>query len=42
VTTPLSSWVFQASGTFSGTGGFSYTNAITPGVPTKFLMLRIP
>jgi autotransporter-associated beta strand protein len=40
--TPLANWVLQASGTFSGTGGFSYTNIITPGVPMRFFILRIP
>jgi autotransporter-associated beta strand protein len=42
LTTPLANWVLQASGTFSGTGGFSYTNIITPGVPVRFLLLQIP
>lgn len=40
LTTPLANWVLQASGTFNGTGGFSYTNVID--VPTRFLLLRIP
>jgi autotransporter-associated beta strand protein len=40
--TPLANWVLQASGTFNGTGGFSYTNVITPGVPVRFFILRIP
>jgi autotransporter-associated beta strand protein len=40
LTTPLANWVLQASGTFDGTGGFSYTNVI--GVPMRFLLLRIP
>jgi len=38
--TPLANWVLQATGTFDGTGGFSYTNAID--VPNRFLLLRIP
>jgi len=38
--TPLANWVLQASGTFNGTGGFSYTNAID--APNRFLLLRIP
>jgi autotransporter-associated beta strand protein len=38
--TPLANWVLQASGTFNGTGGFSYTNVID--VPMRFLLLRIP
>ena len=42
VATPLADWILQASGTFSGTGGFVYTNVITPGTPVKFLMLRVP
>jgi hypothetical protein len=40
LTTPLANWVLQASGTFNGTGGFSYTNVI--GVPVRFFLLRIP
>jgi autotransporter-associated beta strand protein len=40
LTTPLANWVLQASGTFNGTGGFSYTNVID--VPMRFLLLRIP
>jgi len=38
--TPLGNWVLQATGTFDGSGGFSYTNAID--VPDRFLLLRIP
>ena len=38
--TPLANWVLQASGTFNGTGGFSYTNAMDG--PNTFLLLRIP
>ena len=38
--TPLANWVLQASGTFDGAGGFSYTNVID--VPMRFLLLRIP
>jgi autotransporter-associated beta strand protein len=41
LTTPLANWVLEASGTFNGTG-FSYTNIITPDVPVKFLLLRVP
>jgi autotransporter-associated beta strand protein len=40
LTTPLANWVLQASGTFNGIGGFSYTNVI--GVPVRFFILRIP
>jgi len=42
VTTPLSNWVLLLTNTFDGTGGFSVTNAITPGVPQKFYLLRTP
>jgi len=38
--TPLNNWVLQATGTFDGTGGFSYTNAMNG--PNTFLLLRIP
>ena len=39
--TPLANWVLQGSGTFNGTGGFSYTNTIG-GEPANFFLLRIP
>ena len=38
--TPLANWVLDGSGTFTGTGGFSYTNVISE--PMNFLLLRIP
>jgi len=38
--TPLANWVLDGSGTFNGTGGFSYTNVISE--PMNFLLLRIP
>jgi autotransporter-associated beta strand protein len=40
LTTPLANWVLDGSGTFTGTGGFTYTNVISE--PMNFLLLRIP
>jgi autotransporter-associated beta strand protein len=37
---PLADWVLDGSGTFTGTGGFSYTNVMSE--PVNFLLLRIP
>ncbi|MGH7950610.1 MAG: beta strand repeat-containing protein [Limisphaerales bacterium] len=42
IATPLTNWTVEASGTFDGSGGFSFTNNITPGTPQKFLLLRVP
>lgn len=41
VAVPLSSWTSINSGTFGG-NNFSITNAVTPGTPREFFILRIP
>ncbi len=42
VALPLSSWVSIATNQFNASGGFTFTNAITPGIPQRFFQLRTP
>jgi len=42
LTTPVTNWTVLLSSNFDGTGAFSVSNAITPGVPQKFYLLRTP
>jgi autotransporter-associated beta strand protein len=37
---PRTNWPVIATGVFDGTGHFSYTNAIVPGTPQRFYLLR--
>ncbi|HEU5123107.1 MAG TPA: LamG-like jellyroll fold domain-containing protein [Verrucomicrobiae bacterium] len=39
---PLINWEIVGSGTFDGTGAFSFTNAIAPGTPHRFYLIRVP
>jgi autotransporter-associated beta strand protein len=40
LTIPRSNWPVVGTGVFDGAGHFSYTNAITPGTPQRFFLLR--
>jgi hypothetical protein len=42
VATPLSSWTSIATNTFGPGGAFSVTNAIAPGTPKQFYLLKLP
>ena len=38
--TPLANWVPVLTNTFSATGTFSVTNALVPGVPQRFYLIK--
>ncbi len=40
--TPTTNWTVAATGAFSASGNFSFTNAVTAGVPQKFFLLQVP
>ncbi|MGH8245988.1 MAG: hypothetical protein ACREUU_06105, partial [Gammaproteobacteria bacterium] len=42
VALPLSNWLSIATNQFDASGGFSFTNAIVPGIPQRFFQLRSP
>jgi len=42
VATPLSNWTILASGAFDGTGAFSVTNTISPGIRQRYYLLKTP
>ena len=42
VTLPASNWISVATNVFDGSGNFSFTNAIAPGVPQQFFLIRLP
>ncbi len=42
LTLPLTNWTTVTAGTFDGSGQFSVTNAIRPGVPASFYLIRLP
>lgn len=42
ITAPRSSWVQVGSGTFDGSGNFSVSIGITPGVSQSFFTVRVP
>jgi hypothetical protein len=42
VVLPLSNWVSLVTNQFNGSGGFSFTNSIVPGIPQRFFQLRTP
>jgi fibronectin-binding autotransporter adhesin len=42
VATPLASWTPLSTNMFDGSGNFSVTNAIVPGVPHEFYLLKTP
>jgi len=42
IATPLANWTVSATGNFDGSGQFSVTNAIAPGVPERFFILQAP
>lgn len=42
VATPLANWTPLLTNTFDGSGNFSVTNAIVPGVPHEFYLLKTP
>jgi hypothetical protein len=41
VAAPLSAWTYISTNTFITGGAFSVTNAIVPGVPERFYILRL-
>lgn len=42
VATPLANWTPLSTNTFDGSGNFSVTNTIVPGVPHEFYLLKTP
>jgi hypothetical protein len=42
VAAPIADWAVVGSGSFTGSGGFSITNAINPAEPRKFFIISIP
>jgi concanavalin A-like lectin/glucanase superfamily protein len=42
VAAPLANWTPLSTNAFDGSGNFSVTNAIVPGVPQKFYLLKTP
>jgi autotransporter-associated beta strand protein len=38
---PLNNWSIIGTGLFDNSGNFSFTNGITPGVPTSFYLIRM-
>ena len=40
LTTPLANWVPVLTNNYDASGNFSVTNAIVPGVPDKFYLLK--
>jgi hypothetical protein len=42
LTVPLTNWTAVGSGAFNGSGGFSFTNAISPSVPQEYYILTVP
>src|SRR5206468_7910220 len=42
VALPVSNWLSIATNQFGSGGGFSFTNAISPGEPQRFFQIRIP
>lgn len=39
---PLADWAIVGTGNFDGAGAFSFTNAIAPGTPHRFFLIRVP
>jgi hypothetical protein len=37
-----SCWTVVGTGTFDGSGNFSFTNAVTPGASKQFYRIRVP
>jgi autotransporter-associated beta strand protein len=42
VALPLANWTRIATNTFNGTGGFNYTNSLSPSVPQYFYQIQVP
>ncbi len=42
VALPLANWTPLATNQFSGSGTFSFTNAVNPGDPRRFYLLQVP
>ena len=42
VAAPLADWTVLGGGSFNGTGGFSFTNGVSPSVPVRFYLIRVP
>ena len=42
VAKPLATWTVAGTGTFNGSGNFSFTNAVTPGTSKLFYRIRVP
>jgi hypothetical protein len=42
ITTPLTNWTAAGTGVFDGTGNFNFTNAVAPGTPMRFFVIRVP
>jgi autotransporter-associated beta strand protein len=41
VAAPVSNWTHESTNAFDGTGHFSITNVVSPGVPQKFYLLQV-
>jgi hypothetical protein len=39
---PLANWTVVGTGTFDGSGNFSFTNAVTPSMSKRFFRIRMP
>ena len=42
VTLPMTNWARIATNNFNGSGGFNFTNTITPATPQKFYRIQLP
>jgi hypothetical protein len=42
VAKPLATWTVAGTGTFNGSGNFSFTNAVTTGTSKLFYRIRVP
>jgi len=42
VAMPLSNWIALLTNQFDGNGNFSFTNAVSPEVPSRFYRLWLP
>jgi hypothetical protein len=42
VALPVAEWTRVATNTFTGTGGFNYTNSLSPSVPQYFYQILVP
>jgi len=42
LTQPLANWTLVGTGSFDGSGNFSFTNGLTSGVANRFYLIRVP